>query len=104
MKETDYLSYLFTPEGYKPEPKKVQAILHLDKPKTRCQVREFIGLVNYYRNMWPKCTHILAPLTALTSKNLNALCLYWADGSGHHRHDCKADKRTYILTLHAYKM
>jgi hypothetical protein len=37
VQETDYLGYLFTPNGYKPEPKKVQAILHLDKPKKRHQ-------------------------------------------------------------------
>ena len=31
---------------------------------------EFIGLVNYYQDMWGKSLHILQPLTRLTSKEV----------------------------------
>ena len=36
-------------------------------PKNTKEVREFIGIVNYYRYMWAKRSHLLHPLTALTS-------------------------------------
>ena len=36
-------------------------------PKTQKQVRALIGLLNYYMEMWPKRSHLLHPLTALTS-------------------------------------
>ena len=32
----------------------------------RIEVRKFIGVINYYRNMWPIWSHTLAHLTRLT--------------------------------------
>ena len=37
-------------------------------PKTKKELRAFIGMVNYYRDMWLRRSHVLAPLAALTSK------------------------------------
>ena len=65
--ELEYLGYWITQKGVKPLSKKVEAITNLAAPKTRKQLRSFIGLINYYRDMWGKRSEILAPLTALTS-------------------------------------
>ena len=35
-------------------------------PTSRNEVRKFIGVINYYRNMRPGRSHTLAPLTRLT--------------------------------------
>ena len=53
-----------------PIPKKVEAIQALAVPKTRKQLRQFIGIINFYRDMWQNRSELLAPLTALTSKNV----------------------------------
>ena len=53
-----------------PIPKKVKAIQYLAVPKTRKQLRQFIGMIKFYRDMWQKRSELLAPLTALTSKNV----------------------------------
>ena len=53
-----------------PIPKKVEAIQALAVPNTRKQLRQFIGMINFYRDMWQKRSELLAPLTALTSKNV----------------------------------
>ena len=50
--------------------KKVEAIEALTVPKTCKQLRQFIGMINFYRDMWQKRSELLAPLTALTSKNV----------------------------------
>ena len=66
----DYLGYHVTCDGVMPIPKKVEAIQALTVPKTRKQLRQFIGMINFYREMWQKRSELLAPLTALTSKNV----------------------------------
>ena len=66
----DYFGYHVTRDGVMPIPKKVEAIQALAVPKTRKQLRQFIGLINFYRDMWQKRSEILTPLTGLTSKNV----------------------------------
>ena len=64
---TDYLGFELSKEGLKPMPKKVEAIINVARPINTKQVRSFVGLVNYYKDMWPRRAHILKPLTDLCS-------------------------------------
>ena len=66
----DYLGYHVTRGGVMPIPRNVEAIQALAVPKTRKQLRQFIGMINFFRDMWQKCSELLAPLTVLTSKNI----------------------------------
>jgi hypothetical protein len=45
----------------------VEAILRLTPPKTKHQLRHFLGMVNFYRDMWRMRSHLLAPFSALVS-------------------------------------
>jgi len=63
----EYLGYNISRDGIRPSQSKVQVILQIDHPKTRKQLRRFIGMINYYRDMWPQRSHFLAPLSSLTS-------------------------------------
>ena len=53
-----------------PIPKKDEAIQALVVPKTCKKLRQFIVMINFYRDMWQKCSELLSPWTALTSKNV----------------------------------
>jgi len=48
--------------------KKVQAVHDIvQPPKTRKQLKRFIGMVNCCRDSWQQRSHILAPLNSLSS-------------------------------------
>ena len=44
----DYLGYHVTRDGVMPIPKKVEEIQALAVPKTRKQLRQFIGMISFY--------------------------------------------------------
>ena len=66
--QLEHLGYWITRTGTKPVHDKVKAVLKIAEPKNRKELRSFIGVVNYYRDMWVRRSHVLAPLAALTSK------------------------------------
>jgi len=63
--QVKYLGYLLNRVGVEPQSMKIQGILDMYTPKTQRHVRKFIGMVIFYKNMWPKRSAILTPLTNL---------------------------------------
>jgi hypothetical protein len=59
MQETEYLGYILTRSGVKSQPEKVQAILALNLPNNLKELRRLLGMVQYCRDMWPKCSQML---------------------------------------------
>lgn len=55
-------------ETLKPIQAKVEAIQRAERPRTKKQVRSFLGVVGYYRKFIPNYSAIAGPLTDLTRK------------------------------------
>ncbi|GFS67974.1 transposon Tf2-11 polyprotein [Trichonephila clavipes] len=52
--ELIFLGHFITPDGIKPLPDKVQAVLDYKQPETVGSLRKFLGLLNFYRRFLPK--------------------------------------------------
>lgn len=70
VKEIEYLGYIVSKEGIRPDKKKIEAVKAIKAPTTRKQLRSFIGFVNYYRDLWRPRSHLIAPLSSLTSNSV----------------------------------
>lgn len=68
--ELEYLGFIVNRKGVRPVPNKVEAIKAILPPTNRKQLRRFIGMINFYKEIWPGRSKMLAPLTRLTSKNV----------------------------------
>jgi hypothetical protein len=66
--EIEYLGYILTREGINSQSKKVQVILALNPLYNVKELRHFLGMVQYYRDMWARCSEMLAPLTDLVGE------------------------------------
>ena len=65
-----YLVLWVTRTGIQPVNKKVESMVNITPPIDQKQVCSFIGLVNYYMDIWGKRSYLLQLLTALTSNKV----------------------------------
>ena len=69
-KHIQYLGHLVSGEGIEPLPEKLEAVRKMPPPTTPKEVRQFLGLVGYYRKFVPKFADIARPLTNLTKLDI----------------------------------
>ncbi|KAH0609353.1 uncharacterized protein H6S33_012839 [Morchella sextelata] len=76
VQETKYLGLILTPNGNRMDPKKVIDVLEWSTPTNLHDVQVFLGFANFYRRFILGYSKIVAPLTALTKKNVK---FEWTD-------------------------
>ena len=52
-KHIQYLGHLVWEQGFEPLPEKLEAIRNMPHPKTPKEVKQFLGLIGYYRKFIP---------------------------------------------------
>ena len=75
-KHIQYLGHLVSGDGIEHLPEKLEAVENMPPPKTPKEVRQFLGLVGYYRKFVPKFADIARPLTNLTKQDIK---FEWSD-------------------------
>jgi hypothetical protein len=65
--ELGFLGHRLSQAGVSVDPRKEQSIVEWATPTSRCEVRRFTGLANYYRRFVEGYAELAAPLTALGS-------------------------------------
>ncbi len=78
----DFLGHHVDATGIYPLEDKVQAIRDFPQPASIRKLREFMGLVNFYRRFMPHCAALLQPLNALlVGTNKHTKTLPWSDAA-----------------------
>ena len=68
-KELHYLGHILTTDGIKPQTDKIKAICDMRPPTNQKGVREFLGMVGYYRKFINRFADAARPMTKLTRKD-----------------------------------
>ena len=63
-----YLRHIVS-EGITPLPEKLSSIKKVLPPKSPKEIKQFLGLIGYYRKFVPRFSDLAGPLNALTRKN-----------------------------------
>ena len=69
-KHIQYLGHLVSERGFEPLPEKLESIRKMPAPRTAKEVKQFLGLIGYYRKFVPRFADISRPLTKLTRHNV----------------------------------
>ena len=70
QKEVEYLGHIVSEKGVHMNPEKVEAVAKWPTPQTQTDVRQFLGLTNFYRRFIKGHSQIAKPLTDLTKKEM----------------------------------
>ena len=74
-----FLGHVVSSAGITPLPSKSAAIQEFPKPNTQRQLKEFLGMINYYNRFIPKCSLLLQPLYNIIrpAKRGQSITLNW---------------------------
>jgi hypothetical protein len=65
-----FLGFIVSREGLLPDPEKVKSITEWPIPTTVTHIKQFLGLVNYYRRFIENCAALSQPLNSLSQQNV----------------------------------
>ena len=70
LTEVRFLGHLVSASGMSVDPKKVEAVMSWERPKSVFEIRSFLGLARYYKRLIKDFPRLAAPMTRLTRKEV----------------------------------
>ena len=64
--QVSFYGHCWSEHGISPDPKKIQALNHMEFPPNKETMRSFLGMINYLNRYSAISAHLTAPLSALT--------------------------------------
>ena len=99
--EVPFLGYTVSSGGIRPMQEKVDAIKNFRQPETAKQLRQFLGMLNFYRNCMPDTARTQAPLNDLLHGNIKGKAkLQWTPDAVNAFEKAKADLVRATLLAH----
>lgn len=96
-----FLGYLISSEGTCPLPDKVNDILNYQRPSTAKGLRQFLGMINFYRRFVPRAFQIQAPLNNMLTDNIKGNTpITWTTEADDAFEECKKGLASATLLAH----
>ena len=70
LTEVKFLGHMVSASGVSVDPKKVEAAMSWERPKSVFKIHSFLGLAGYYRRFIKDFSRLVAPMTRLTMKEV----------------------------------
>ncbi|KAL5457023.1 hypothetical protein EMCRGX_G034258 [Ephydatia muelleri] len=102
QKAVKYLGHVVSAEGICPDPAKTEVVVSYPVPTSAKEVKQFMGLCNYYRRFVKDYSKIAAPLFKLLSKE-NAKFFAWNSASQNAFEELKSRLVSPILAYPDFK-
>ena len=64
--QVSFYGHIWSKHGISPDPKKIQALKHMEFSPDKETMRSFLGMINYLNRYSALSTHLAAPLSTLT--------------------------------------
>ena len=71
VNKVKYLGTIVTPDGTKPDPSKVKAIVEMDPPQDKAGIRRLLGMLNFLAAHVPNMSDITGPLRCLLKSDVH---------------------------------
>ena len=61
QKQVSFYGHVWSDQGISPDPKKIQALKHMEFPPDKETMRSFLGMINYLNRYSALSAHLTAP-------------------------------------------